>query len=126
MSETTVFQSGNSQAVRLPKQFRFSTKTVEIFRRGDEVVLREKPRTLGDLLRSLPPVTPEMDAEIAAIFETGRDGRTPEARDWAALWGEDTAQQPTTLREQVKGIKGKPAATAAAAALRKRSPQAAR
>ena len=47
---TTVFQSGNSQAVRLPKEFRFKSKTVEIFRRGDEVVLREKPRTMGDVL----------------------------------------------------------------------------
>ena len=33
--ETTVFQSGNSQAVRLPKEFRFSTKQVTIERRGD-------------------------------------------------------------------------------------------
>lgn len=54
MSETTVFQSGNSQAVRLPKEFRFKSKTVEIFRRGDEVVLREKPRTLGQLIKDLP------------------------------------------------------------------------
>lgn len=54
MSETTVFQSGNSQAVRLPKEFRFKTKTVEIFRRGNEVVLREKPRTLGQLIKGLP------------------------------------------------------------------------
>ena len=51
---TTVFQSGNSQAVRLPKEFRFRSKRVEIFRRGDEIVLREKARTLGDLIRDLP------------------------------------------------------------------------
>jgi antitoxin VapB len=89
---TTVFQSGNSQAVRLPKEFRFKSKTVEIFRRGDEVVLREKPRTLGDVLRSLPPVTPAMDAEIQAIFEAGRDRRMPAQRDWAALWGEPAAK----------------------------------
>ena len=54
MTETTVFQSGNSQAVRLPKEFRFKSKTVEIFRRGDEVVLREKRLTVGELLASLP------------------------------------------------------------------------
>jgi antitoxin VapB len=39
-----VFRSGNSQAVRLPKEFRFGTAQVEIFRRGDEVVLRELGR----------------------------------------------------------------------------------
>jgi antitoxin VapB len=88
MTETTVFQSGNSQAVRLPKEFRFKSKTVEIFRRGDEVVLREKPRTLGDLLDSLPPLTPEMSKEIEAVFAVARDKRPPQARDWPALWGE--------------------------------------
>jgi len=52
-----VFRSGNSQAVRLPKQFQFKSKEVEIFRRGDEVVLREKPATLArafHLIASLP------------------------------------------------------------------------
>jgi antitoxin VapB len=42
---TRVFRSGNSQAVRLPKEFRFKGKEVEIFRRGDEIVLREAERT---------------------------------------------------------------------------------
>jgi antitoxin VapB len=88
MTETTVFQSGNSQAVRLPKEFRFKSKTVEIFRRGDEVVLREKPRTLGEVLDSLPPLTPEMAREIEDMFAVARDRRPPEERDWAALWGE--------------------------------------
>ena len=54
MADTTVFQSGNSQAVRLPKEFRFKSKTVEIFRRGNEVVLREKARTMGDIINGLP------------------------------------------------------------------------
>lgn len=57
MTIARVFKSGNSQAVRLPKEFRFHSNEVEIFRRGNEVVLREKPRTLGeafDLLASLP------------------------------------------------------------------------
>jgi antitoxin VapB len=53
-----VFQSGNSQAVRLPKEFRFRSSSVEIFRRGDEVVLRESATTLEeafDLLAGLSP-----------------------------------------------------------------------
>jgi len=42
MATARVFQSGNSQAVRLPKEFRVKGPELEIFRRGDELVLREK------------------------------------------------------------------------------------
>ena len=55
MTKARVFRSGNSQAVRLPKAFRFEAQEVEIFRRGDEVVLREKPASLAVLLEDLPP-----------------------------------------------------------------------
>jgi antitoxin VapB len=57
MSIAKIFRSGNSQAVRLPKQFRLKSAEVEIFRRGDELVLREKPANLAkafDLLAGLP------------------------------------------------------------------------
>lgn len=40
MAVAKVFKLGNSQAVLLPKEFSFSTDEVEIFRRGDEIVLR--------------------------------------------------------------------------------------
>jgi antitoxin VapB len=59
MATAKVFQSGNSQAVRLPKQFRLTSDEVEIFRRGDEIVLREKPQSLArafDLLCELPDI----------------------------------------------------------------------
>ncbi len=51
-----VFKSGNSQALRLPKEFQFHGKEVEIFRRGNEIILREKPKNLElafDLLAGL-------------------------------------------------------------------------
>ena len=57
MGTARVFRSGNSQAVRLPKQFRFKSKEVEIFRRCNEVVLREKSDNLAhafDLILGLP------------------------------------------------------------------------
>ena len=57
MGTARVFRSGNSQAVRLPKQFRLKSGEVEIFRRGDEIVLREKDGTMQrafDLLADLP------------------------------------------------------------------------
>jgi len=56
MATAKVFRSGNSQAVRLPKQYKFKAREVEIFRRGDEIVLREKHGTMVhafELLASL-------------------------------------------------------------------------
>lgn len=89
---TTVFQSGNSQAVRLPKEFRFKSKTVEIFRRGDEVVLREKPRTLGELLASLPPITAEESAEMDAVMAAIKAPQPPDVRDWSWLEEDEAAK----------------------------------
>ena len=43
--------------MRLPKEFRLKSMEVEIFRRGKEIVLREKDRTMSrafDLLARLP------------------------------------------------------------------------
>ncbi len=57
MATARVFKSGNSQAVRLPKQFRLKTREVEIFRRGGEIVLRERSGSMArafDLLAGLP------------------------------------------------------------------------
>ena len=42
-SVAKVFTTGRSQAVRLPKAFRFNTAEVTIERQGDAVVLRPKP-----------------------------------------------------------------------------------
>jgi antitoxin VapB len=53
VSKARIFKSGNSQAVRLPKQFRFHVDQVEILRRGDEIVLREPKRNLGQAFAML-------------------------------------------------------------------------
>jgi antitoxin VapB len=37
-----VFQNGKSQAVRLPKEFRFDTDEVFVEKEGDKVILRPK------------------------------------------------------------------------------------
>lgn len=55
MATARVFKSGNSQAVRLPKEFRFESDEVEIFRRDNDVVLREKRPSLAELLEKLEP-----------------------------------------------------------------------
>ena len=64
MTTARVFRSENSQAVRLPKQFRLKSKEVEIFRRGDEIVLREKT---GNMVRAF-----ELLAGLPADFELGK------------------------------------------------------
>ena len=47
MRTTKVFKSGNSQAVRLPKDLQFNVDEVEILRRDNEVVIREIPKNLA-------------------------------------------------------------------------------
>lgn len=42
LSTAKVFTTGRSQAVRLPKAFRFSTSEVTVERQGDAVILRPK------------------------------------------------------------------------------------
>lgn len=57
MATARVFRSGNSQAVRLPKEFRLKSKEVEIFRRGEEIVLRERRGVMArafEILAGLP------------------------------------------------------------------------
>lgn len=63
MPTAKLFRHGGSQAVRLPKEFRFEGKEVDIERRGDEVVLKPKQRpklkTLADVARYLAEKYPE-------------------------------------------------------------------
>jgi antitoxin VapB len=53
MNTAKIFKSGNSQAVRLPKVFQFDTSEVQIFRRGDEIVLRKMPENLSRVFELL-------------------------------------------------------------------------
>ncbi|PJG82946.1 antitoxin [Caviibacterium pharyngocola] len=53
---TRVFQSGNSQAVRIPFDFRLDVDTVEILRgENDDIILR--------------PIKPKADLEFLALFD---------------------------------------------------------
>jgi antitoxin VapB len=52
-----VVKSGKGQVLQLPKQFHFRAKEVEIFRRGEEVVLREPSRGMArafEIIANLP------------------------------------------------------------------------
>ena len=70
MSHARVFKSGNSQAVRLPKEFRFAVEQVEIFRRGDEVVLREIPANATSIFDALGNLPQDLTVEIEKRNDT--------------------------------------------------------
>jgi len=53
MNTAKIFKSGNSQDVRLPKEVQFDTSEVQIFRRGNEVVLTNKPQNLSRVFELL-------------------------------------------------------------------------
>ena len=80
MTTAKLFRHGGSQAVRLPKPFRFEGTAVAIERRGDEVVLkplaRRGVRTLPDVARYLAATHPR-----AAGFPGVTRLRTQQKRD---------------------------------------------
>ena len=63
MITAKIFRHGGSQAVRLPKAFRFDSSEVQIERRGDDVVLTPMPaakfRTFAEIARHLAEKFPE-------------------------------------------------------------------
>ena len=77
MTTAQVFMSGNSQAVRIPREFRLDVSEVEIFRRGDELVLRKLRLNLSEafvLLASMPE----------DFMADGRQDDVPQEREaWA-------------------------------------------
>lgn len=73
MATTRVFKSGNSHAVRLPKNLSVPAGELEIFRRGDEIVLRQPAKGMArafELLASLPD----------DLFSERRDDPLPQRR----------------------------------------------
>ena len=72
---TRVFKSGNSQAVRIPKEFQLDVDEVEIFSRNGELVIRPKPKNLLevlDILASLPD----------DFMKDGREDLPPQERNF--------------------------------------------
>jgi antitoxin VapB len=72
--QAKIFKSGNSQAVRIPKELRFNVSEVEMFMRGDELILKPKAKNLGVALKLL-------DAMPSDFMEKERDDRLPQERE---------------------------------------------
>ena len=65
MSRTAkVFMTNRSQAVRLPKEFQFSTDEVLIRKVGDDVILSPRPRDWRSYLESAPVASDAFMAEV--------------------------------------------------------------
>ena len=74
MTTAKLFQTGGSQAVRLPKEFRFEGTEVEITRQGNTVQLRPlaPAKSLSNLafLEHLSSAFPHDDKEQASYQDT--------------------------------------------------------
>ena len=62
MATAKVFRSGTGQAVQLPNELRLGGKEVEIFRRGDEVVLLEKSKVMARVFELIAQLPIDVDA----------------------------------------------------------------
>jgi antitoxin VapB len=65
-----VFKSGNSQAVRLPKELRLDATEVEVFRHGDLLILRPVP--------SQDTLAGAFDALLGVQYDFLPEGREPQ------------------------------------------------
>ena len=74
METAKVFENGRSQAVRLPKKYRFNSDEVYIQQLGDAVLLIPKESLRQTFLDGLNSFTDD-------IFEDGRQQGDPAARE---------------------------------------------
>lgn len=61
--KTKLFMSGNSQAVRIPREFQLEGREVEIQRRGNTLVISPKKQTWQPLTDSLAMFTDDFMEE---------------------------------------------------------------
>ena len=96
---TRVFKSGNSLAVRIPKELAFpaDVQEVTIERIGNTLVLRPVERqTLADL--------PAIFASFPRDFMAGgREFHEQKDRDWSGVWTTEQPQEPAPAEPPVEG-----------------------
>ena len=73
MRTAKIFRSGNSQAVRIPKEFQLEGSEVEIVKKGSSLVLRPCRRSWRPLFESLNKFSDD-------FMEGGRKQLRPEKR----------------------------------------------
>ncbi len=91
---TRVFKSGNSMAVRIPKELAFPAEVqeIEIERLGNTLVLRPLEReTLADLAQILAMFSPDFMAD-------GREFHEERERDWGEVVTPEEREDSHSLR----------------------------
>jgi len=76
MRTAKIFRSGNSQAVRIPKDFQLEGDEVEILKKGASLVLRPKRKSWAALIESLGKFTDD-------FMESGRKQPRAQRRERA-------------------------------------------
>lgn len=75
---TRVFNNGNSQAVRIPAEFRLDTDQVSISRNeAGDLIIHPIRAQRGDALMQALHALVEADADFVAALEGDRDSRQP-------------------------------------------------
>jgi antitoxin VapB len=69
-----VFMTNRSQAVRLPKEFQFSTDEVFIRKEGEDVILSPRPKDWGTYLESGPIASDEFMEGVEDLPAQEREG----------------------------------------------------
>ena len=77
MKTAKLFKNGDSQAVRLPKEFRFTGDEVLIKRVGSAVVLLPKAKSWDTLIESLEKFPPDFMSDREQPDETERRDSLP-------------------------------------------------
>ena len=74
MVTAKIFNSGNSQAVRLPKEYRFNTEEVRIQKVGESIILYPKEKALNTFIEGLNSFTDD-------FLSKGREQQVTKERD---------------------------------------------
>jgi antitoxin VapB len=77
MITTRVFKSGNSQAVRIPRELQLDVTEVEIFSRGDELIIRPKRKNLSGVFNIITSFSDD-------FMQDGRNDLPPQERNFDA------------------------------------------
>jgi antitoxin VapB len=81
MSVAKLFKVGGSQAVRLPKAFRFTGESVRIHREGDRVILEPNDVVAGRTVEEIHAWLSEVQAMAGEEFDRPEQP-PPQERDW--------------------------------------------
>jgi antitoxin VapB len=72
---TRVFQSGNSQAVRLPREFRLETEEVLISKEGNKLIITPRPGSWEGFMAGVAPLSEDFSVSTKSLpADTPRQG----------------------------------------------------